>query len=225
MPPKRTASATTIQPPQLPQSLASAPPPDMLIDQTSFTGQALNDGMFAAQTAEDVLFEQVVGKRLVLNQAELALAQLFDTRFDGCDLAGSTWNKAHWRRAELLGCRMIGMKVLDSGLEDMLFQKCNGELARFWSTSFKRARFEQCVLREASFVDSHLSGVIFRDCDLSNADLRGAKLNGANFRGSNISGVQVSIEALRGTIMDAAQVVQLASLLGITIKEIENEAL
>ncbi len=125
----------------------------------------------------------------------------------------------------MLGCRMIGMKVLDSSLEDVLFQKCNGELARFWSTSCKRIRFEQCVLREASFVDSNLTSVVFRDCDLSNADLRGAKLNGTDFRGSNISGVQVSVEALRGTVMDVAQVVQLASLLDITIKELENETL
>lgn len=222
MPPKRTASATTVQPPQLPQSLASAPPPDMLADQASFTGQALHEGMFAGQTAEDVLFEQVVARRIVLNQAELTLAQLFDTRFDGCDLAGSTWDKAHWRRMEMLGCRMIGMKMMDASLEDVLFQKCNGELARFWSTSFKRARFEQCVLREASFVDSNLSGVAFRDCDLSNADLRGAKLNGADFRGSNISGVQVGITELRGTIMDPTQVAQLASLLGITVKDIDS---
>ncbi len=87
MPPKHSSAKTTVQPPQLPQSLASAPPPDMLTDQASFSGQALNDGMFAAQTAEDVLFEQVIAKRVVLNQAELTLSQLFDTRFDGCDLS------------------------------------------------------------------------------------------------------------------------------------------
>jgi uncharacterized protein YjbI with pentapeptide repeats len=221
MPRKRSAANQLIEPPQLPKHLLAEPQPDQLVDQASYHQCSLNNCDFSSQTAADVVFDQTVCKRVNLHLAELPLAQVLDVRFDTCDLAGSTWEKAHLHRVELLGCRILGIKVSDASLEDIRFQNCNAEFARFWSATFKAAHFEHCSLREASFQDTNLEGVIFRDCDLTKADLRGAKLAGTDLRGSIIAGVQVGIKELYGAIIDPSQVLHIAALVGVVVKEIE----
>ena len=216
---RKRAARATIAAPQLPAQLAEVTQLDTLVDQAGYTKQALLDCDFSGQSADDVLFEQVSCKRVSFNQASLTLAQLFDVRLDGCDLAGAEWEKAHLRRVELGGCRLVGLRLSDSSLEDVLIGKCNAELARFWACSFKGARFEQCVLREASFDGSDLSGVVFRGCDLSQADLRNTRLKGADLRGSTIAGVQVGVKELQGAIVTSSQAIQLAGLLGVTLRE------
>ena len=216
---RKRASRTAIAPPQLPAQLAEVSQLDTLADQSSYTQQALLDCNFAQQSADDLLFEFVSCKRVSFNHTSLTLAQLFDVRLDGCDLAGAEWEKAHLRRVELSGCRLVGLRLSNSSVDDVLISKCNAELARFWACSFKAARFDHCVLREASFDGSDMSGVVFRDCDLSQADLRNTKLKGADLRGSAITGVQVGIKDVQGVIVTSSQAIQLAGLLGVTVQE------
>ena len=215
---RKRANRTAIASPQLPAQLAEVSQLDTLADQSGYTQQALLDCNFSQQSADDLLFEYVSCKRVSFNNSSLTLAQLFDVRLDGCDLAGAQWEKAHLRRVELSGCRLVGLRLSDSSLEDVQIIKCNAELARFWACSFKAARFDHCVLREASFDGSDLLGVIFRDCDLSQADLRNTKLKGADLRGSTIAGVQVGIKELQGAIVTSSQAIQLAGLLGVTVQ-------
>ena len=216
---RKRAKRTAIAPPQLPAQLAEVSQLDTLADQSGYTQQALSDCDFAQQSADDLLFEFVSCKRVSFKHTSLTLAQLFDVRLDGCDLAGAEWEKAHLRRVELSGCRLVGLRLSNTSLEDVQIVKCNVELARFWACSFKAARFDHCVLREASFDGSDLTGVILRDCDLSQADLRNTKLKGADLRGSTITGVQVGIKELQGVIVTSIQAIQLAGLLGMTIQE------
>lgn len=221
MPRKRSAVSQLIEPPQLPKHLLAETLPDQLVDQAGYRQCSLNECDFSNQIAADIVFDQVACKRMNLHLAELQLAQVLDVRFDTCDLAGSTWEKAHMRRVEFLGCRILGIKVSNASFEDILVHNCNAELARFWSTTFKATHFEHCSLREASFQDTNLEGVIFRDCDLTKADLRGAKLAGTDFRGSIIDGVQVGLKELQGAIIDPTQVMHIAALVGVIVKEIE----
>jgi uncharacterized protein YjbI with pentapeptide repeats len=188
-------------------------------EQTSFVELTLRDCDLSGQSTDDLLLDRVVCQRVRLGDCQLTLAQLLDVRLDGCDLAGGTWEKPDLRRVEFLGCRTIGLALSNAYLDDVRFERCNGEYMRLWSSSLRGVRFEQCVLREGSFVDSDLSGTVFRRCDLTNADLRGAKLAGADLRGSTLSGAQVGIAEIRGAIVDPAQAVHLANLLGVTVRE------
>jgi uncharacterized protein YjbI with pentapeptide repeats len=84
--------------------------------------------------------------------------------------------------------------------------------------------FEQALLRRMNFTQSCLPKLRLLDvqleaCDLTHADLRGSKLAGADLRGSIINGMQVGAPELKGAIIDPAQAVQVASLLGLNVKE------
>jgi uncharacterized protein YjbI with pentapeptide repeats len=224
MPPKpRPSLKTGLQPPQLPKlAYAEELPGEKLLDQAQYTQLALSGGTFAEQSAQQILFEQAVFKRVNFSRTRLPRVEWRDARLEACDLSGVEWEKARLRRVELIGCRLVGAKLLDAGLEDVLIRNCVGDLALFWSAIFKVARFEHSRLREASFVKADLTGVIFRDCDLSRADLREAKLAGADFRQSVIGGMQVGLRELQGVVIDPTQTAYVAGLAGLVIRDAED---
>ena len=57
-------------------------------------------------------------------------------------------------------------------------------------------------------------------CDLTEADLLGRKLKSADLRESTIDGIRVGARELEGAIIDPLQAVEVATLLGLTVKEI-----
>lgn len=208
-----------IQPPQLPKpGLVERIVDEPVQDQSAFSQCLLANSDFSEQAADDVLFEQAHLKRVSLARTHLTSSQMIDVRCDVCDFASAEWEKAHLSRIEWTGCRLVGLKLMESEIADAVIKECNAEFALFWSSSFKAARFERCNLSGASFQEANLSGVVFKDCDLSKADLRGAKLAGADLRGSKLEGLKVGIKELQGAIIEPGQAVHIVGLLGIEVK-------
>ena len=190
-----------------------------LDDHNEYSQVQLTDDDLTGESASYLVFEQVILKVIIFNQSKLASLRVLDSRIEKCDFSAADWEKAHFRRVEFAGCRMLATSLLDASFDDVFFYDCNVEGAKFISARFKAARFEKCNLKEASFENADLSGVVFHECDLSHADLRGAKLARTDFRTSTINGLQAGIIELQGAIIAPAQAVQVVNLLGIKVKE------
>jgi uncharacterized protein YjbI with pentapeptide repeats len=208
--------------PQLPKRLRSEPI-SALAEGAEYSGLVASRCDFAGQAAGGVLFEQVVFRRTSFNGSTLTEPRLFDVRAEVTDFSGADWKKARFRRAEFIECRLLGIQLLEATLEDVVFTKCTLESAVFASAVFKAARFEACLLRGALFEEADLRGVVFHRCDLTHADLRGADLRGADLRGSVIDGMKVGPKEVQGAIIDPVQAVQVAGLLGLTVKPADEE--
>jgi len=152
------------------------------------------------------------------HDAVLPLLQATDCRFTTTDFANCALEKAYLRRVEFIGCRLIGIQISDADLQDIRFSRCNARLARYWTSSCKAMRFEQCALEEASFVGSNLAGAVFANCDLRGADFRNTNLSGADLRGSTLTGMQVHSKDLKGAIIDPRQALELIELLGVIVR-------
>jgi uncharacterized protein YjbI with pentapeptide repeats len=91
-------------------------------------------------------------------------------------------------------------------------------LAVLHDSQISDCRFEACDLREADFQGATLTRVVFRNCDLRNARFPTASFEDVDFRGSHLAGVDIEANALRGTIVDPAQVADIANLFGLIVK-------
>jgi uncharacterized protein YjbI with pentapeptide repeats len=218
----RQAPVKGIQPPQLPMHL-DAQEIRALADHSEYTGLRLTKCDWTGQTAEDLLFEQVEFRRAVFQSSTVTGARLFDVRAGTTDFSGANWRGARFRRVELAGCRLLGAQLLEAQLDDVFFKDCNLESAVFASSVFKAVRFEGCALRGTLFDGADLRGVLFYRCDLTNADFSGANLRGADFRGSIIDGLKAGGREWQGAVIDPTQAVQVAALLGLTVKPVEDE--
>jgi uncharacterized protein YjbI with pentapeptide repeats len=194
MPSKGQAATRNIVPPHLPERLQSTTfPHGMLADHEVYSDAVFAQSELVGQTAQGVTF-------------------------DTCDFAEAVWDKAQMARIVVVDSRLVGFKAGEARIQDAFFKDCNGTLALFWSSTFKAARFQSCVLREASFYEADISGVVFDRCDLRGADLRGAKVAGADFRGSQVEGMRVEGCDLRGVVIDPSQAVEFAGLLGLVVR-------
>lgn len=208
-----------ITPPHLPETTACAVLPDgVLVDHGVYTDIILTRAELVGQIARDVTFDTVLFKHVRLGGTLLHAPHLRDVRFDTCDVAEATWDKAEMTRIEVIDSRLLGFKSSEARIHDALFKECNGQFALFWSTTFTAVRFQTCDLREVSFNDADLSAVVFDHCDLRGADLHGATVAGADFRGSQVKGMRVEGCDLRGIIIDPAQAVAFAGLLGLVVR-------
>lgn len=192
--------------------------PEPLEDEAQYTGFALADASFDEERASDVSFRQLRLLRCNLGRTTLHRAEFIDIRFDSCSLAGGDWEKTTMNRVVLEDCGLVGLRLIDAVLDDLVVRGSNCEMALFWSARFRRGRFERCNLRRASFEGADLSGVTFSGCDLTGADFRGATLSGTDFRGSRIEGISVHAGDVRGAIVSPDQAADLVGLLGVTVR-------
>jgi uncharacterized protein YjbI with pentapeptide repeats len=164
-------------------------------------------------------FESVLFRKAVFGPARFAQPCFLDCRFETADLSGGEWEQARFRRVEFSACRGIGAQFPEGQWEDAAFIECNLERSLFDSGKFRSVRFVRCQLAEASFGKADLSGAVFDDCDLSGADMRESILTGTDFRGSKIGGMQAGTRELKGAILESVQVLQIAGLLGVVVRE------
>lgn len=206
-----------VRPPELPKRLQDEPLVT-LADRAEISARVLARCDLAGQAAADVAFEQVVLRRASLARTALAAPRLVDVRAEVTDFSGADWKKAHLRRVEFIECRLLGVQWLEAQLEDIVFRDCILESAVLASATFRQVRFIRCMLRAAMFDRADLSGVILHGCDLTGADLQGAILRGADLRGSIIDGLRIGPKEMQGAIIDPTQAIQVAALLGLTVK-------
>ena len=208
---------TDIAAPRLPKR-ANIAELDTLGEQMTYTDLLIAEHELGDQVAEFVTFETTCFKQMAMQRADLRGLRLADVRFEACDLADSSWENLSASRVELLGCRLIGLQAINGRVEDMLIKGCNAVHAQFWSTVFKRVRFESCNLSETNFQSADLAGVIFDKCDLRGAKMADAKLVGADLRSSNLEGARLGIKELQGAIVSIEQAVSIARTLGVDVR-------
>jgi uncharacterized protein YjbI with pentapeptide repeats len=196
---------------------------DLLEDYGEYSTMSLSGFNLTEPKVNRPGFERILFRRVVLGPSQHAKPRFVDCRFESCDLSGVVWDQARFRRVEFIGCRLTGAQLLSAELEDVLFKDCTLGHAVFSLARFKAARFDSCILAQASFESADCSGLVFAGCDLAQADLRQAKLNAADLRGSRLGGVQVGALELKGAIIDSSQAVQIASLIGLVVREIGED--
>jgi uncharacterized protein YjbI with pentapeptide repeats len=208
---------TNIAAPRLPKR-AHIAELDALGEQATYTDLLIAEHELGDQVAEFVTFEKTLFKQMAMQRADLRGLRLADVRFEACDLADSSWEQLSVSRVELLGCRLIGLQATDGRVEDLLIKGCNAVHAQFWSTVFKRVRFESCNLSETNFQSADLTGVVFDKCDLRGAKMADAKLVGADLRSSQLEGARLGIKELQGAIVSIEQAVGIARTLGVDVR-------
>jgi fluoroquinolone resistance protein len=218
----RKRRVVRITPPEAPETDGYAAEPPDLHGKFVHEDLRLRDMDLAEASASGVQLERVVMERVGLARANLRSAIVQDGRFDGCDMAGSVWDRAHLTRTELDGCRLVGAGFSRATFSDVRVRETNAEMVMFIGAIFTATRFERCNFRGASFEGADLRNVAFRGCDLRNADLRDARLDGTDLRGSNIAGLGLDLGKLRGLILDPTQAMDIVAQMGVTVKSMEE---
>lgn len=212
----------SIQPPRIPQDI-EAIQLAALEDYSEHYSLRLADTDLSGQVAASVVFEEARFKRVSFAATRLSRGRFVDADIEGSDFSGAAWDSARLTRVAFSNSRLIGIQLLGAELNDVRFQACNLTGGLLQGIDARHLAFDQCVLRGTSFQSSKLKGVSFRDSDLSGADFQGAQLSSVDFRGANLNQVVAGAADLQGAIIDPSQAAQVVSLLGVVVRELDDE--
>jgi uncharacterized protein YjbI with pentapeptide repeats len=204
-------------------------PPDLAEDPQDLSAGAIVDGEpledehvaggdFAGHTMERLVARRSAIEGVSFAGAHLGSVKLRDVRLVRCDLSNAVLRGLEAGRVEFMDCRLIGLKALECRMEDVLVERCDARYAQFNAGVARLSDFIESGLQETDFRGVNLENTRWMRSDLSRADLTGAKLAGADLRGAEIAGVIVNAADLAGAIVSPSQAMDLARLLGLTIR-------
>ena len=206
--------------PDLPMQLESCGEPEKLLGDGEFVAIEENRLQDMERTNLRIGTFRMEGsllERVQLAGGEFGSAVWKDVRLVGCDLANVRAHRIALLRVELVDCRLTGFRATALDWQDVLIQNGDARYAQFQGGRFRTCEFDGCNWQEADLQEADLTGSIFRSCNLANADLHRAKLRNTDFRKSEVDGMLVGMNDLRGAIVDPAQAMVFARVLGLQI--------
>ena len=222
---KSDAASPEVKLPLKPRTarILGAPSSDLFPDDDTFEEvrcvcRVLEDASAVGKHGEVATFDRAILRRIELTSTVFDRITLRDASLSKCDLANSVWRSGFWDRVEVQHCRMTGLDLMGSSLNNITFSDCKANLMCLCDVRCKRVRFENCDLREADFQGADLRGCTFRGCNLQGVQLSNAKLEGVDLREAKIEGMIVSPNNLHGVTVDLFQAAYLAGLMGLIIE-------
>ena len=189
---------------------------DLVDEQAAFKGEfAYEDARFSGGDQAGVSGEGSL-RRCVVNGVDLSGAVLshldvMDTSLQDVDLSNASLGGAA-RRAELLRCRGVGLRLTLEQASDIYTHDCRLDYAVVEVGRVKGlAVFDGCSFREA-VITGDLSGVVFSNCDLIGTEFTASRAQGCDLRGSRLGAVR-GLLSLRGAKISADQAVDVADAL------------
>ena len=162
--------------------------------------------------------ENCVLKRVNFAASSFNGFRLKDVRLLECDLANTNMVGMIALRVEFQNCRLTGFRANECDFQHMLIAGGDAGYSQFRLGKFKSTVFESCNFADADFHDADLRGTVIQHCNLRNAEMSGAKLEHADLRGSQLEGLQARADDLKGAIVDPAQAMVLAEIMGLKIR-------
>ncbi len=206
--------------PDLPAEFETATAADLVPDGGAIRldSRQVEDAAWVDGKAGVLHLEGCVLRRVRLAGSEFGSVIAKDVRLVGCDLANVRAHRLNLVRVELIDCRFTGFATRAADCRDVLVQDSDLRFAQLAGALFRRCAFASTDLTEADLREADLTSVLLRGCQLTRADLRQARLRGADLRQSDLEEMLVGIADLDGAIVDPAQAMVLARLMGLQIR-------
>jgi uncharacterized protein YjbI with pentapeptide repeats len=154
-----------------------------------------------------------------LSESHFERVNWLDVLVERADLSVLDWPAAKLARVEMRTCRATGARWTAGELDNVKFVDCQLDYATFAKSRFRHVVFERCRLREADFSEADLTGTSFVGCELNGVDFTRATLSAVDVSASTLTQARLSAGDVRGLIVSREQVIALAPLFGLVVRD------
>jgi uncharacterized protein YjbI with pentapeptide repeats len=148
----------------------------------------------------------------------LEMAGFREVVFEACDFSNCDFSKASFQRTLFQGCKLMGADFIEGSLRQVRFCDVSGGYLNFSDSRVQDTAFEKSRLPNAAFSRCKLAAS-FNVCDLSQCLFQQTPLKDIDLRTCQLQGIQITLPDLRGAIVTPMQAADMATLLGLVIKE------
>ena len=180
----------------------------------SFSGEDLSFRDFTGVVFRDCTFSSCRLEGMAIRGGGIMSSRIIDS-----DLARIECQDARLADVSLVSCRLPGASFARSSIKRMEIISSSGLYASFSSSHASCLCIRECMLEDSSFEDMKCTSCSIEHTSLRRSQFRGTWLRDIRLCGSDIEGIALSpdLHELRGAVLDTAQALSVARLLGIEL--------
>lgn len=206
------------QAPRLPLELELVFFTEAMTTQDKIIGVEVHDDLWPSEKASGIEFSECRFQKVTF--APVCEKTYFvDVIFDHCDFSNCQMSESTFRRVVFDHCRMTGTDLSRCSLQDTVFLNCALDYSNFAFSSFKNCRIKDCIAVQSSFSETRFEHFQITACRLDETEFFHSRLQGVDLSSCSIDGIALCGDELKGVVVNPAQAVDLARVLGIIIKE------
>lgn len=163
--------------------------------------------------------ENTILKNVEILKGKIIKNTFIDVIFEKCNLSNTDFESCCFIRCEFKNCKLSGCNFMESRLYNVSIINTNASYINLALANLENVLFSETILRNSYFQENKLKNVYFEKADLTQAQFTKTSLKDVDLLTSFIAGLAISIENIRGAIIDTYQASDLLYLLGIKIKD------
>lgn len=181
---------------------------NMIINHSNFQNIEIRKSYFENMTFDHCNFEK---------------ASFVDVIFQVCDLSNSIFKGAYFERCQFIHCKGVGIDMSKTLLKHVGFEQSNLQYAYFEYAKLNDVEFNQVNLTEVSFSEVQFKNFVSHKSKFINNNFFKTMLDKIDFSDNDFINPIVSnnYSELKGIVLNSIQAVDLVSLFGIIIKDVE----
>lgn len=184
-----------------------------------FDSIEINDAEFRDMDLRRLITYNSVIKNSNLSNNEFDGADLTETRFVNCDFSNTIFNNASVHNVEFVNCKMIGVSFDESRIKNVKFYESLLNLSGISESKLENVLFEETRMISSDFFNNKFKNIGFENCELTESRFIDTSLAGVDISSSHFESLSIKREDLEGCIVSSMQAVQMATLLGLVVKD------
>jgi uncharacterized protein YjbI with pentapeptide repeats len=128
-------------------------------------------------------FEDCVFKNCDFSNSDFAMNTFLDCEFIDCNLSMTNLSGTSLKTVHFINCKLLGI-AFNSCMDFLFhvsFQDCILDYSIFNNKKMPKTTFNNCSVREVSFISTNLSNSVFEKCNLDGAIFNDTQLKEVNF--------------------------------------------
>lgn len=166
----------------------------------------------------DVEFRVVKFIKCNILSSKLEKFSFVDVIFDNCNFSNTSFQGSSFSRCEFINCKLSGTDFTETIQNNVVYNDTNAQYGNFSLSRYNNVLFENTILRNAYFEEDILKNVFFDKADLIQAQIFKTSMKDIDLSNSFIDGITISLEDIKGAIINEYQAINLIGLIGVKIK-------
>lgn len=167
----------------------------------------------------DFEFKVVKFSKCNIMNSKLEKITFMDVIFDNCNFSNTSFQASSFIRCEFINCKLSGCDFTETIQNNVIYKETNAGYSNFSLSRLNNILFDDTILRNAYFQEDIFKNVYFQKADLVQAQFFKTSLKNIDLSSSFIDGIVISLEDIKGAIINEYQAINLIGLLGVKIKE------
>lgn len=166
----------------------------------------------------DKEFENVIFNNVEITDSKLEKNTFKNVQFNNCNFSNTSFEKTTFIRCEFNNCKITGCVFIDARLYNVCIVDSNANYINLSMASIENVLFENIVLRNSYFQENKLKNIYLKKVDLTQTQFINTSLKNIDLSDCIIEGIAVSIQDIRGAIINEFQAIDLLYLIGVKLK-------